>query len=506
MRRIGFITLALVAYFFLYKIYIARVSAFGCFDDCFSFAAGYFINKGKIIYSEIFYNHQLIPAFLSAFIQNLSHPINLYDLVLKHRQFIIFYGLFFNILIILRFGLAGFGFLLFYEFSKFYVFGDRFLAEGLIVYPLVYLTNLIFIKFKDKKLPGFDYFVTSLFLWFAFFARETFIQIYLLYAVLIYYPFKKIEKIKLLSLAFLLLLCTTTFIFLPLKDYYFNLVVINQKLIEQTLSFNYLIKAFFYPFYFFSGGDWNIFRILFAGLDIVFLILLVNLILEKKFKKVLLSLVILGLLNIRMVEPGRIFYDAFHMIPYFGIFISLVFILLLQIKNGKLFLPLSLFLTVLFIFFISSPKNFIYDKLNSQEQFINNYGNILQAGGGIKDLASPKDTLFVDGYDEAIYWVSGANSSYKYSMFTSVMPNFPIYTNARIKMFENNPPDIYYGSCPNDLNKSRQIPEKFVSLYQRLNAFGKPSCLFIKKDKLSKISNDKLKKVKEFGYEVPFPY
>lgn len=400
----------------------------------------------------------------------------------------------------------GLGFLLFYEFSKFYIFGDRFLAEGMIVYPLVYLTNLIFIKFKNKNISGLDYILTSLFLWFAIFTRETFVQIYLFYAILIYYPFKKFDKTKLPSLVFFMILCTITLISLPLKDYYFNLIIVNQKLIEQALSFNYLIQVFIYPFIFFFGGDWNIFRILFAGLDIVFLILLANLILEKKFKIVLLSLVALGLANLRMIEHGKVFYEAFHMIPYVGIFISLVFILLSQLKKRKLSISLSAFLAILFVFYISSPKNFIHDKLNSQEQFINNYGNILQAGGGIKDLSSPKDTLFVDGYDEAIYWISGVESSYKYSMYTSVMPDFSVYRDARMEMFQKNPPGIYYGSCPNDLNTERQIPEKFAPLYQRLNAFGKPSCLFIKKDKLSKISSEKLKKVKEFGYEVPLPY
>ena len=129
--------LLLPLYVILYKIYIPRVNAFGCFDDCFNYLGGYFIANGKHIYSDFFFNHQPIPAFLSYFVQTLTNPINIFDLVLRHRQFLMLFGLLFNVLLIIRFRLPAFLFVIIFELSKFYVFGDRFLAEGIIVYPIV---------------------------------------------------------------------------------------------------------------------------------------------------------------------------------------------------------------------------------------------------------------------------------------------------------------------------------------------------------------------------------
>src|SRR3989344_1861502 len=138
-------------YVILYKIYIPRVNAFGCFDDCFNYLGGYFIANGKHIYSNFFFNHQPIPAFLSYIIQTVTHPINIFDLVLRHRQALMLFGLLFNALLIIRFRLPAFLFVIIFELSKFYVFGDRFLAEGIIVYPIVYLTGVVLLKLSNEK-------------------------------------------------------------------------------------------------------------------------------------------------------------------------------------------------------------------------------------------------------------------------------------------------------------------------------------------------------------------
>lgn len=114
---------------FLYQIYFPRVNAFGCFDDCFNYLGGYFLSKGKILYSQIFFNHQPLMAYLSQFIQLNLKLISIYDLLLKHRQTVFLFGILMDALLILRFGLAGLGFTFFYEFFKFYLFGDRFLQK-----------------------------------------------------------------------------------------------------------------------------------------------------------------------------------------------------------------------------------------------------------------------------------------------------------------------------------------------------------------------------------------
>ncbi len=109
----------------LYKIFSTRALAFGCFDDCANYMAGYFMKHGRELYSEIFYNHIMGMAHFSFAIQSMYDSINIYDLVLIHRKFIMFVSFIFGVLIIKRFSWQGLVFVVMYELTKFYVFGDR---------------------------------------------------------------------------------------------------------------------------------------------------------------------------------------------------------------------------------------------------------------------------------------------------------------------------------------------------------------------------------------------
>ena len=104
---------------FLYKIYMPRVNAFGCFDDCDNFMGGYLLLQGKKLYSEIFFNHNPFMAYLSFIVQFVTHPQNLYELILRHRQFLLLFSFVFNVILFLRFGLPAFAFTIFYELTKF---------------------------------------------------------------------------------------------------------------------------------------------------------------------------------------------------------------------------------------------------------------------------------------------------------------------------------------------------------------------------------------------------
>src|SRR3989344_780100 len=135
--------LLLPLWVFLRGIYRDRIGAFGCFDDCFNYMAGHFLLAGKRLYTDIFFNHQPLPAYISAIIQWVSKPEGIYLLIHQHRMFLVYFSIFMNVLLVLRFGLVVFGFSVLYETTKGYVFGERFLAEALIVYPLVYLLGLL---------------------------------------------------------------------------------------------------------------------------------------------------------------------------------------------------------------------------------------------------------------------------------------------------------------------------------------------------------------------------
>lgn len=504
----------LPVYIILYKLLMPRVMAFGCFDDCFNFMGGYFIVKGKILYSEVFYNHQMLMAYISYGIQSVFHPTNIYELVLRHRQFVLVFGFLFDFLLIMRFGLPAVGFVLLYELSKFYLFGDRFLAEGLVVYPLVYTTGLLWQKLKDKVLSQLDYILASVFTWFVVFSREPYgpLAIMFFLFLLIGKPFAKRQ----IALVFFVIMCIVTIISQPISDYFFNVVTINRQVFfldihGQSLNVARLFQAFFYPVMVFFDGTWNIFRWYLIGLSFVFLLSFgYYLFVLKKVKQAIIIVFLLGLSNLRAGPPGTVFYEAFHMIVWFGIFVFTTCILVYDLyqSKGKEFTSSLLGklgavgLLGIFGFMILSPKSYIHEKPDPHFDLLSNYGKEMQVGEAVKGLAAPTDTLFLDGFDDLIYWQADISSPYRYSWYTSVMPQFDRYRVAREEMFRSSPPDFYYGSCPKGSITFRIMPEFAKKDYVRLLKDGKPSCLWVRIDKVSAIHDLQWRKVEEFRYTL----
>lgn len=510
-KSIFIFLIILLIYALLYKIYSKKINSFGCFDDCFNFVAGYFINKGKFLYSEIFFNHQPLMAYISSLIQSHFHPQNIYELVLIHRRFVLVFGLLMNMLIIYRFRLPGFLFMLFYEFTKYYLFGDRFLAEGIIVYPLTYMTGLIWIKFNKKKIYDWDYILGAIFTWFVIFMREPYNPIAVLVFVLLIWG-KPLSKIKIISVIAFFVLIAITLLFVPFKEYIFNVFDANFNTVYQSSSDSSQIfgsgffKIFFYPVYLFFGGEWNIFRYFLIGIDIVFLLSSFILgVYYKKIKIIILMFLILGFANIRYVIPGKIFYEAFHMLPWFALFLMITFLMIFDLYKyqKRVALIMFVFLTILFGYVTLSPKSFIWEKIDMYYEFMTNYGNDLRVGETIKTLSNKNDTMFLDGADDLIYWQADLISPYKYSWYTSFMPLIPKYVNARLTMFSKTPPDFYYGTCPNQKIGNRTLPENLINSYSQFYSGGKPTCLYIKKSKILNITADKWKRIVEFSYYLP---
>lgn len=221
----------------------------------------------------------------------------------------------------------------------------------------------------------------------------------------------------------------------------------------------------------------------------------------KKRKEVVFIILILGLANIRIVPPNTMFYEAFHLIPWYGLFIASTLLILQELARKIRIVGTSVLIGV-FIYSIS-PGSFLYEKIDSRHEFATNYGHYFVQGEVIKTLSDSSDTLFVDGFDELIHWTADRTSPYKYSLYTSVMPRFPIYTEERNNMFDNNPPDFYYGTCPGDINLQRLMPEGAKADYVQLYFSKKPTCLYVKRSKLSQIKKGQWDKAKELEFYLP---
>lgn len=495
----------LLTYFFLYKIYIPKINAFGCADDCFNFVGGYFIGRGRQLYSQIFFNHMPLMPYLSAAIQHVGKPINIFALVLQHRQFLFVFSFIFNVLIVWRFGMVGLAYMLVYEFSKFYVFGDRFLGEAFIVYPLVYLTGLGLHTILKKRVYAWEIIFAAICTWFIVFVREPYVPVALLLFAVIMRPVYS-KRIGVISLAVFLVLTAGLFTLFPIRDFVYNVVNVNLQRSEVQPG-NFLgtgiIKSFFYPAYLLFAGKWNDFRIQLLLLSAAFWFSVFVWVKTKKNPLLLGFLfVALGLANLRPTIPGLLFYEAYHEINWYGMFVFstmyLLYISMQAIHKTYIYFIIS---GLVVAFVLTSPRSFIYQHVDEHTEFLTNYGTFLQVGEVIKAVSTPHETLFANGADEFLYVVSDRNSAYP-PVFYYPSQDRRLYA-AGIKMYRTNPPDIIYDFCSPDAPLHPYIPAQMVPMYSQWYSEGKPTCLYMKKSLVPGLSPAQRAKAMEFLYYLP---
>lgn len=441
---------------FLYsisRIYLRKTSSFGCFDDCFNYTAGWLILKNKILYKDIFFNHQPLAAYLSALIQAISHPKTIYELLLAHRNFLIAFSFIWNILIFKRFNFIGLVFILCYESIKYYIFGDRFLAEGIIVYPLVYLMGICLDGIRLKKISIIDVIVAPILSWFVIFMREPYAPLSFWLYIVIVFLYRNKDRILFSSLFIFLILSIGIFIFFPITDYLYNVFYINlnsiliENIANDKLIIIKILRIIGYPIDIFLEGKITFLRLHMIILSSIY-IYTICLLFNKNNKFIFFSIFTFALANLRPVLPGTMFYEAFHMIPWYGIFLfsTSYFTFVLLSENKKKVVPIFIGFILLFLH-VFSPKSFIYEKTDRSYEYQINYGNYLVQADIIKTLSISSDSVFLDGWDEIIYIQSDRIPKYKYGWYTSMMPHFLKYSEERIKMFKLSPPEIYYGNC-----------------------------------------------------------
>lgn len=497
--------LYLLFYSFLLSVWYRKMGSFGCFDDCFNYMGGFFLLKGKILYEQIFYNHQPLAAFISAAVQYFGKPETIYQLIFFHRIFVFVFSLLFGLLILRKFGAMGFVFLLFYESTKYYFFGDRFLAEGLIVYPIVYLFGLVLTGLHKKQFDGVDLIVGTFSVWFTFWMREPYAPLVLaLYIGFLFFLRKK--NLRIISLASVILCSFALFSFFPFSDYYFNVITLNASShLQHPFSFRDMFSAFFYPIEILFSGRNTPLRLYEMVLAAVFLLLfLVGLRKRQNVKFLFVIFLILGLANLRPGPPGVAFYEAFHMLNWYALFLLSISFLLFFLKNqlsswlfrvgaGVMFLALLIFLAF--------PRSYLREKTDSAALFYEGYNQYYTTGEVVRLLSTPDQTLFLDGWNDLIYWQAQRTSSYQYSWYTSVMPQFTRYTRARASLLSTNPPDFFYGAC-REWPVSR-VSKAFLGSYRRFSLNGTPTCLYARIEAVEKISPSQRAAVAKLGYTLP---
>ena len=511
---------------YLRSVYRDRLGAFGCFDDCFNIAGGYFIGLGKRLYTDFFFNHQPILAYISWAIQTIYQPQSIYELILRHRMALIYFFAVSDVLLTLRFGFAGFAFAFLYETTKGYVFGERFLAEAMIVYPLVYLFGLSLrgspaTGGRRSNLTKIEPVIAAIATWFVVFSREPYVPL----ALFLFCVFLWRRKNRLLPIMVFGALSIAAIGYHNPADYWWNVVVASARSVagaeiqQYNLAGIGLVSIFLYPVQVFLGGAWNHFRLIEAALSLLLFMIVVMRLYRHRVDKqnaaartastLMIVVITLGLANIRQVAPGTVYYGAFHHMVWYAMVIAAVTYVIpaspavIHAKAGtQHFLGWFAFFGIVG-YAILSPTSYLHEKVDRTAEFQIGYSHYITHGEIIRRLSQSAQTMFVEEWDELIYWQARRPVAFRYTWWSSTLAGDPTYRDAKAAMWRDSPPDFYVGLCKGEDGLVTSLPEAVAPRYLRLTQNGKPACLFVKKQTAKTISVDQWQSVRDFGIDTP---
>jgi hypothetical protein len=510
--KILFSVFFIIFWILIIRANIHRIGSFSFFDEYSTYVTGFFMLKGRTLFTDIFLNHQPLLSHISYYIQLLSKPQSFYELAQIHRISVIVFSLICSIGLVIRFRFIGMAFTIFFELTKFYLFGSLFLAESFIVYPIAYMTVLIILSSAKKLyITTYDIFLSAFLTWFVIFMREPYIPLVIVQFGIILSLARRTEvRKKLISAGLLLVLSFITLVSHPLKEYFYQVVTLNSQTVASSeLKGNSvvgtgLLKMFFYPIYILVYGEQNFFRGIQILLSLIFIFLFAWVgYKHKKYRLLLYIFILLGLANIRFVDPGQIYFVAFHMLIWMSVFLASIFSFLylyMQHVTFKKSLPILLILAVVLGLGFFHKDAFVLSRVNKETEFNDNYHRFMVNGQIIKNLSNPSDRLFVDMSDSLLHYHSGLDSSYRYAFYYPVMSGNEMFKAERQIMFRNSPPEFYYYNCEetgaNDMTTMSIIRNKYAELSKN----GVGMCLFIRRDILMNLPQSKIDTLLQFQY------
>ncbi len=504
--------ISFVFFTFIGYLYYKNAVSFSFIDEYNNFMAGYFLLSGKHLYSQIFFQHNMLMAYLSALIQLYLRPSTLYQLVMDHRLFVLFFSICFDAWLIYRFKYFALLFVIIYELWKYYLFGNLFLAEGIIVYPVVYLLLLNLSAINNKMtIRSGELFLSGVFTWFILWMREPYVPLALvLYMVLLFLVKKKKETVY--SLIFIIFMSLIILVTTDVKSYITDVISVNYTSVavgeiqQSGIAGIGILKIFFYPVLTLIYGNWDILRYFSIILSLFFIYLFINLIFKKQYITSIYIILLLGISNIRIEPPGTSYYQAYHMVIWYGLCIAISAYLTKYIyDNSKNRTPL-LFVTGIFVLsnlvLIFLPGSYILSNNNRQTIFTTDYGRYYSFQKLINVLSSPHQSLFVDSWDSLIYWKTSTKVAYPYIFYYPPMNGFRQFQNARTTMFKNDPPSFYYEYVGEIHAYSPSIPVNLKALYIPVYFDNNITGLYIYKPILNTIRTQQWKQANQMGYYI----
>ncbi|EKD90499.1 MAG: hypothetical protein ACD_31C00003G0016 [uncultured bacterium] len=477
--------------------YENKVFAIHFVDEEDNLVLGKYLLDNKKLYGDLFSHHQPYGYILSAGIQKVTDPNSIFLLIKRHREAIIVWSFIWSILLILRFGWLLLVFVTIYELSKVYLFGNLFLAESLVVYPLIYLFSSLF---KLRKRNKWEILFLGSLISFSALTLSPVWPVLLFTLIIIWYQENKsINFLKFVAIGTIPIIVISAF-FINFNDYLYNAFYINLfyyiPLTHGESALWGIIKGFSAPvlsFFVSSNESPTIYLIRIFSLGLILgLGYLVKL---KEYKSAALLIVTLGLLNLRYIDPGAQYYRGFHLLPWFASLILVVTLIFEKVFNKNKAIGLILMIGLLgsTIYYCSNEFLTVRD---INKDFYINYSRQFSIGEAIRIMKTEKDTLFVAPDEWLVYWQADINPASKMINYYAWMDKVPVLKNEIDRTFRDSPPTFVY------LNLVGTGFEPYLDNYINLVRDGKNVNLYVEDDRFSSLSKEQLNQLKFHNFEL----
>ena len=498
-KKILYVIFLTVLFLLLFKPFESNLFNYRFVDEDDNFITGKWMLEGKKLYDDIYFQHQPVASFVSSGIQKVAQPNTLFLLVKRHREFIFALSFVSWALLSIRFGFVAFLSGVIFELIKFSLLGHLFLAESLVVFPVAYLSLVVFTLYSKGRVWKLDYWLIPICL-----AVTQLTLLPLLPFTLFVFGtcLKRLENKKLflissgfvlLVVLFLLKLKTSLFGYVQ-GTYISNILDYIPAELSKSSFLQKLFFIFLKPFEALAYPSNSFTAVLFVISAAYLLLALLNI--KRKTKFILLTFFLPALLNLRP-QPINTGYSGFHLLPWLVVFIISTVILIYSLKR-KSFKNLGIILTiVIFVFTAHHAYREYRHKPVPFDRWYVNYSVAFDYGQTLKELAGPNDTLFTVPDGSLIYWKSEIKpaSSFFY-IYEFMYKSDKILQQIRDDIERDFPTYIYYEG---DLSKDKILSE-YSGNYLNVLKDDKKSWLYIRKEKYNQVTDDEWIGVSRYGF------
>ena len=504
--------LAIAIALFSALLYLRKTASFRFFDEENNIVAGYLMTQGRALYRDIFMNHNPLPLVISQLLQQAIPSGTHFDLVKLHRVFMVVFALIANGLLLIRFRSKALLFVGAYEYMRFYISGQMFLAEGMMAYMFAYYIFLLIEAYYDKRqaISIRDTLIASFLFAFIVLSREPYVPlVVVLYALVL---------IRSISSKWAWGCATASFaavgLFMlqyDLGEFYKQVVLLNgpHSVLESKTQGGLQIYSGIWQILDYIRVGFSFDKPLYLILSPICVLVLLFILHQLQSRRwshsfffLLTSILILFLAGIRNFGSGTEWFGMYRSISYIAIITAFAS----SISSQKT--KVALLIVIVFIALLHPRSHFIETRNNASEYYIN-YSPSYTTGTIIALLCEGQHdcNVFIDGIDVYPYFVSKIKPNYRFAFHYPVNRLFLDYSQVRTESLISEKPIVYYDvSC---MISPYKLPDVISQEYMWLNkidqdgAFHEPSCIAIRKDRAGNVSSSARVEMRKHLYILP---